>query len=68
MYEMPDGAVQLYFRDPVGNLIEIDHPDVSALDRSLFGSRLKKLDEIFPQGEENQRATLFLALRAAQQA
>ena len=68
MYEMPDGAVQMYFRDPGGNLIEIDHPDVSTLDRSLFGDRLKRLSDVFPQDEENRRATLFLELRAAQQA
>jgi catechol 2,3-dioxygenase-like lactoylglutathione lyase family enzyme len=68
MYEMPDGAVQMYFRDPGGNLIEIDHPDVSTLDRSLIGGRLKRLSDVFPQDEENRRATLFLELRAAQQA
>ena len=27
MYELPDGGVQLYVRDPTGNLIELDHPD-----------------------------------------
>jgi len=59
MYEMPDGAVQMYFRDPSGNLVEIDHPDVSKLDRSLFGDRLVRLDAVFEQSEENLRATLF---------
>jgi lactoylglutathione lyase len=59
MYEMPDGAVQMYFRDPSGNLIEIDHPDVSQLDRSLFGARLVRLDTCFEQTDENRRGTLF---------
>jgi len=59
MYEMPDGAVQMYFRDPSGNLVEIDHPDVSQLDRSLFGARLVRLDTLFDQSEENRRGTLF---------
>ena len=63
MYEMPDGAVQMYFRDPGGNLVEIDHPDVGTLDRSLFGDRLKRLEDVFPQDVENRRATLFLHLR-----
>jgi lactoylglutathione lyase len=59
MYEMPDGAVQMYFRDPGGNLVEVDHPDVSKLDRSLFGERLKRLEELEPQGAENRLSTLF---------
>ena len=59
LYEMPDGAVQLYFRDPGGNLVEVDHPDVSLLDRSLFGDRLKCLAEVHPQTAENLRGTLW---------
>ena len=34
--ELPDGAVQMYLRDPAGNLIEVNWPDVSALDRGLI--------------------------------
>jgi catechol 2,3-dioxygenase-like lactoylglutathione lyase family enzyme len=60
LYELPDGAVQMYFRDPDDNLVEVDWPDVSTLDRSLFGDELKKLADVFPQGPENLKATLFL--------
>lgn len=35
IYELPDGAVQLYVRDPAGNLVEINHPDFTTVDRSL---------------------------------
>jgi catechol 2,3-dioxygenase-like lactoylglutathione lyase family enzyme len=63
MYEMPDGGVQMYFRDPAGNLIEIDHPKLAELDRSLFGDDLKVLADLFPQSEENKRSTLWLRLR-----
>lgn len=35
LYEFPDGAVQLYFRDPSGNLLEIDCPDVTTLPASI---------------------------------
>jgi catechol 2,3-dioxygenase-like lactoylglutathione lyase family enzyme len=35
--ELPDGAAQAYLRDPAGNLIEINYPDVSALDRAVIG-------------------------------
>lgn len=59
MYEMPDGAVQLYFRDPGGNLVEVDHPDAAMLDRALFGERLKRLADLHPQSDENLRGTLW---------
>ena len=36
MHELPDGSVQMYLRDPAGNLVECDWPDVATLDRSLF--------------------------------
>lgn len=31
-----NGTAQMYLRDPTGNLIEVDHPDIDALDRSVF--------------------------------
>ena len=34
--ELPDGAVQMYVRDPAGNLVEVNWPDVTALDRSVI--------------------------------
>jgi len=61
LVEQPEGAVQLYFRDPSGNLVEVDHPDVTKLDRSLFGDRLVRLADLEPQSAENLRATLWAA-------
>lgn len=61
LVELPDGAVQLYFRDPAGNLVEVDHPDVTTLDRSLFGDRLVRLADLEPQSAENLRASLWAA-------
>jgi hypothetical protein len=63
LFELPSGEVQMYFRDPSDNLVEIDWPDVETLDRSVFGDDLKRLDEYFPQAGENLCATLFLRLR-----
>jgi catechol 2,3-dioxygenase-like lactoylglutathione lyase family enzyme len=60
LWELPGGEVQMYFRDPADNFVEIDWPDVSTLDRSVFGDDLKKLADVFPQGEENLQARLFL--------
>ena len=37
VYELPCGAVQLYLRDPAGNLVEVNWPDVGTLDRSMVG-------------------------------
>jgi len=59
MYELPDGSVQMYVRDPAGNLVEIDWPDVTTLDRSLLGE-LKKLGDSVPQTGDALRATLYL--------
>jgi lactoylglutathione lyase len=61
LYELPSGQVQMYFRDPWGNLVEINHPDVTELDRSVFGDRLVRLADEEPQNDANLRAKLFLA-------
>lgn len=60
IYELPDGSVQMYLRDPAGNLIEIDWPDVTTLNRSELPA-FKRLDETVPQTGEALRATLYLA-------
>ncbi|MFB6161352.1 MAG: VOC family protein [Haloferacaceae archaeon] len=35
LYEFPDGAAQLYLRDPSGNLVECDWPDATTLPTAL---------------------------------
>ncbi len=37
VYSLPEGAAQLYLRDPSGNLVEANYPDASVLDRSVVG-------------------------------
>jgi YD repeat-containing protein len=64
VYELPDGAVQMYIRDPAGNLVEIDWPDVSTLDRSVVTDIRRLADEV-PQDEESLRATLYHAVLEA---
>jgi hypothetical protein len=46
-------------RDPAGNLVEIDWPDVTTLDRSVFGE-IKKLSDSVPQTGDALQATLYL--------
>jgi catechol 2,3-dioxygenase-like lactoylglutathione lyase family enzyme len=68
--ELPDGCVQIYMRDPAGNLIEIDWPDVETLDRSGI-PEMKLLTEFTEQNEEGLAASLYLDrphLKAARRA
>jgi lactoylglutathione lyase len=58
--ELPDGAVQMYIRDPAGNLVEIDWPDVSTLDRSVV-TDIHKLSKNVEQSEEARQATLYVS-------
>jgi hypothetical protein len=57
--ELPDGCVQMYLRDPSGNLIEIDWPDVATLDRSRI-PELKPLTAFAAQNAEGLKASLHL--------
>jgi catechol 2,3-dioxygenase-like lactoylglutathione lyase family enzyme len=59
LVELPGDVVQLYVRDPAGNLVEIDHYGVRRLPDDLR-SRLKGLWDLNPQSEENMRGRLFV--------
>ncbi len=56
--ELPDGSVQMYLRDPAGNLIEVDWPDVTTLDVKRI-PELKKLSDMVPQTGEALQASLY---------
>ncbi len=62
IYELPDGSVQMYVRDPAGNLVELDFPDSSTVDRSRV-PEYRVLAEDVEQAEESRDATLFLYQR-----
>ena len=59
LVELPGDIVQLYVRDPAGNLVEIDHEGVDRLPDDLRGE-LKGLWDFNPQSEENMRGRLFV--------
>jgi catechol 2,3-dioxygenase-like lactoylglutathione lyase family enzyme len=63
MYELPDGAVQMYLRDPADNLVEIDWPDARTLDVRLR-DELIPLSASVSQSGDALRATLFSAAKA----
>ena len=54
----PAGWVQMYIRDPAGNLVEVDWPDVSTLDPELV-AELAQLEDTVPQDGEARKATLY---------
>ena len=58
IWELPDGSVQMYARDPAGNLIEIDWPDVKTLDRAVVGDIPRRADDV-PQSAEALTAKLY---------
>jgi YD repeat-containing protein len=66
IFELPGGEVQMYLRDPAGNLVEIDWPDVSTLNRSVV-TDIVRLSDVVPQGEENRGARLYTGRRTRAQ-
>lgn len=59
LVELPGDVVQLYVRDPAGNLVEIDQAGVDRLPEDLR-ALLKGLWDFNPQDEENMRGRLFV--------
>ena len=59
LVELPSKQVQLYFRDPSDNLIELNWHDADTLDRSKY-PELRKLAEHIPQKPESDGAVLYL--------
>ena len=58
MYELPNGIVQMYVRDPSGNLIELDHRDASTIPRDEV-PEYAVLADVRPQEGDAADATLF---------
>jgi len=59
LVELPGDIVQLYVRDPAGNLVEIDHHGADRLPEDLR-ARLKGLWDFNPQDDEQMSARLFV--------
>ena len=60
--ELLDGTVQMYLRDPAGNLVEVNWPDAGTLDRSVV-TAMKSVADERPQSAEALRARLYPAGR-----
>jgi catechol 2,3-dioxygenase-like lactoylglutathione lyase family enzyme len=59
LVELPGDLVQLYVRDPAGNLVEVDMPGKDNLPDDLR-AQLKGLWDFNPQSDENMRGRLFV--------
>jgi catechol 2,3-dioxygenase-like lactoylglutathione lyase family enzyme len=58
LWELPGRVVQLYLRDPSGNLVEVNAPDAGSLPESVRAD-VRALVDAQPQSEENLRARLL---------
>lgn len=56
--ELPGGEAQMYLRDPAGNLIEVNWPDASSLDRDVVPD-ITRLVDVVAQDEEGLAARLY---------
>jgi catechol 2,3-dioxygenase-like lactoylglutathione lyase family enzyme len=61
---LPSGEVQSYIRDPAGNLVEVNCPDVTTLAPETQ-ARLRRLEDDFPQTGANLVARIYLEPEAA---
>jgi catechol 2,3-dioxygenase-like lactoylglutathione lyase family enzyme len=61
---LPGDVVQLYLRDPAGNLVELDQPGADRLPDDMR-ARLRQLSDFNPQDDENLQARLFVPSREA---
>lgn len=57
LFETPSGQLQLYLRDPAGNLLEVNWPDSSTIDKTIVTDIVKRAD-LHPQDDENMKAVL----------
>jgi catechol 2,3-dioxygenase-like lactoylglutathione lyase family enzyme len=58
LIELPGDVVQLYVRDPAGNVVAIAHDGIDRLSAPLR-TNVKGVWELHPQSTENMRARLF---------
>jgi catechol 2,3-dioxygenase-like lactoylglutathione lyase family enzyme len=59
LVELPGDVIQLYLRDPAGNLVEIDHHGKDRLPGELR-EQIKALWELNEQSEDNMKGRLFV--------
>jgi catechol 2,3-dioxygenase-like lactoylglutathione lyase family enzyme len=64
LVELPGGVVQLYVRDPAGNLVEFDQAGVEQLPDDIR-RQVRSLEEMHPHSAEQLRGRLFIGEQRA---
>ena len=59
MYELPDGGMQMYVRDPAGNIVELDYRDASTIPQDEV-PEYKRLADVRPQDGDAADASLWM--------
>ncbi len=59
LVQLPGDVIQLYVRDPAGNLVEIDHYGADRLPDDLR-AKVKALWDLHPQDDEQMAGRLFV--------
>lgn len=59
IYEIPSGEVQMFMLDPSGNIVEVDFPDASKIDRSIVSELPRVVDVFQSQPERAAEGKLF---------
>lgn len=54
LYELPDGSVQMYLHDPAGNLIEMNHHDVTELPQYIQDQVVRRADQVPQEGPASE--------------
>ena len=52
-----DGTMQMFARDPSGNLIELSHPDADTVDVDIWNDDLVEQGDVFVSGRGDSRGT-----------
>lgn len=52
VYYLPTGTVQMYIRDPTGNMIEVNYPEVDELNEEIITNLVKRDDVSAPEPGE----------------
>ena len=58
IYELPEGAVQMYVDDPAGNLVEVNHHDVTDLPAEVRADVVARAEQV-PQTGDAADARLY---------
>jgi lactoylglutathione lyase len=51
------GVMQMFIRDPSGNLVEISHPDAATVDPEIFSDELVEPGDVYVSGRADARGT-----------